>query len=567
MRWSDTFIPTLKEAPAEAEILSHQLLLRAGLVRKLAGGLYTFLPLGHRVLKKIEAIIREEMNQAGALEVLMPAVQPPDIWKASGRYEQAADVLFKVCDSKGREWLLGPTHEEVITTMAAAEISSYRQLPVNFYQIQTKFRDEIRPRFGLMRAREFIMKDAYSFDVSDEGAMVSYQKMYDAYVSIFDRCGLQAFPVEADTGVMGGKHSHEFMVPAETGESEVAYTGDGSYAANLEKAGSQGPQIATPASDTGELEKFATPGVKTIEDLTKEPYNVPAGAQIKTLVFIAEDQPVIVLVRGDDQINEAKLVSALGTTVFRAAEAEEIHTVLGAHPGSLGAVGVAGIPIHADEQLRNAAGMTTGANEDGFHVKNVSIARDIGEVQWADLRTVREGELSESGQPLKIRRAIEVGHVFKLGTKYSKALGSSFLGEDGQRHPPVMGCYGLGVTRTLQAIIEYSHDGNGIIWPISVAPYRVCVTPLDIKPESEVMQAALKIHDELESQGVDVLLDDRDERPGSKFKDSELIGIPVRVAVGGKSLANGEVELTVRREGGKTPIPVGEAVERVLALL
>ncbi|MDP6034902.1 MAG: proline--tRNA ligase [Verrucomicrobiota bacterium] len=567
MRWSDTFIPTLKEAPAEAEILSHQLLLRAGLVRKLAGGLYTFLPLGHRVLKKIEAIIREEMNQAGALEVLMPAVQPPDIWKASGRYEQAADVLFKVCDSKGREWLLGPTHEEVITTMAAAEISSYRQLPVNFYQIQTKFRDEIRPRFGLMRAREFIMKDAYSFDVSDEGAMVSYQKMYDAYVSVFDRCGLQAFPVEADTGVMGGKHSHEFMVPAETGESEVAYTGDGSYAANLEKAGSQGPQIATPASDTGELEKFATPGVKTIEDLTKEPYNVPAGAQIKTLVFIAEDQPVIVLVRGDDQINEAKLVSALGTTVFRAAEAEEIHTALGAHPGSLGAVGVAGIPIHADEQLRNAAGMTTGANEDGFHVKNVSIARDIGEVQWADLRTVREGELSESGQPLKIRRAIEVGHVFKLGTKYSKALGSSFLGEDGQRHPPVMGCYGLGVTRTLQAIIEYSHDDNGIIWPISVAPYRVCVTPLDIKPESEVMQAALKIHDELESQGVDVLLDDRDERPGSKFKDSELIGIPVRVAVGGKSLANGEVELTVRREGGKTPIPVGEAVERVLALL
>ncbi len=567
MRWSDTFIPTLKEAPAEAEILSHQLLLRAGLVRKLAGGLYTFLPLGHRVLKKIEAIIREEMNQAGALEVLMPAVQPPDIWKASGRYEQAADVLFKVRDSKGREWLLGPTHEEVITTMAATEISSYRQLPVNFYQIQTKFRDEIRPRFGLMRAREFIMKDAYSFDASDEGAMVSYQKMYDAYVSVFDRCGLQAFPVEADTGVMGGKHSHEFMVPAETGESEVAYTGDGSYAANLEKAGSQGPQIATPASDTGELEKFATPGVKTIEDLTKEPYNVLAGAQIKTLVFIAEDQPVIVLVRGDDQINEAKLVSALGTTVFRAAEAEEIHTALGAHPGSLGAVGVAGIPIHADEQLRNAAGMTTGANEDGFHVKNVSIARDIGEVQWADLRTVREGELSESGQPLKIRRAIEVGHVFKLGTKYSKALGSSFLGEDGQRHPPVMGCYGLGVTRTLQAIIEYSHDDNGIIWPISVAPYKVCVTPLDIKPESEVMQAALKIHDELESQGVDVLLDDRDERPGSKFKDSELIGIPVRVAVGGKSLANGEVELTVRHEGGKTPIPVDEAVERVLTLL
>jgi len=567
MRWSDTFIPTLKEAPAEAEILSHQLLLRAGLVRKLAGGLYTFFPLGYRVLRKIEAIVREEMNRAGALEVLMPAVQPPDIWKASGRYEQAADVLFKVRDSKDREWLLGPTHEEVITTMAATEISSYRQLPVNFYQIQTKFRDEIRPRFGLMRAREFIMKDAYSFDVTDEGAMASYQKMYDAYVCIFDRCGLQAFPVEADTGVMGGKHSHEFMVPADTGESEVAYTEDGSYAANLEKAASQGPQIATPASDTGAPEKFATPGVKTIEDLVKEPYNVPAEAQIKTLVFIVEDRPVIVLVRGDDQINEAKLVSALGTTVFRAAEAREIHAALGAHPGSLGAIGVADIPIHADEQLRGAAGMITGANEDGFHVKNVSVVRDISEVQWANLRTVREGELDGGGKPLKIRRAIEVGHVFKLGTKYSESLESSFLGEDGQRHPPVMGCYGLGVTRTLQAIIEYSHDDNGIIWPISVAPYTVCVTPLDIKPESEVMQAALKIHDELEAQGVDVLLDDRDERPGSKFKDSELIGIPVRVAVGGKSLANGEVELTVRREGGKTPIPVTEAVERVLALL
>ena len=567
MRWSNTFIPTLKEAPSEAEILSHQLLLRAGLVRKLAGGLYTFLPLGHRVLKKIEAIVREEMNRAGALEVLMPALQPPDIWRASGRYEQAADVLFKVCDSKGREWLLGPTHEEVITTIAAAEISSYRQLPVNFYQIQTKFRDEIRPRFGLMRAREFIMKDAYSFDSNDESAMASYQKMYDAYVCIFDRCGLQAFPVEADTGVMGGKHSHEFMVPAETGESEVAYTEDGSYAANLEKAGSQGPLVATSIEDTGALEKFATPGVKTIEDLTKDPYNVPAESQIKTLVFIVEDQPVIVLVRGDDQINEAKLVSAFGTAVFRTAEAEEIHATLGAHPGSLGAAGVANIPVHADEQLRNAAGMTTGANEDGFHVKNVSIARDIGEVQWADLRTVREGELSESGQFLKIRRAIEVGHVFKLGTKYSEALESSFLAEDGQRHPPVMGCYGLGVTRTLQAIIEYSHDDNGIIWPVSVAPYKVCVTPLDIKPDSDVMQAAVKIYDELEAKGIDILLDDRDERPGSKFKDSELIGIPVRLTIGGKSLANGEVELTVRSKGGRESVPVNEAVERVLELL
>ncbi|MBL67097.1 MAG: proline--tRNA ligase [Verrucomicrobiales bacterium] len=567
MRWSETFIPTLKEAPAEAEILSHQLLLRAGLVRKLAGGLYTFLPLGLRVLRKIEAIVREEMNRAGALEVLMPAVQPPEIWKASGRYEQAADVLFKVRDSRNREWLLGPTHEEVITTLAAAEIDSYRQMPLNFYQIQTKFRDEIRPRFGLMRAREFIMKDAYSFDGTDEGAMLSYQKMYNAYVRIFDRVGVQAFPVEADTGVMGGKHSHEFMVPAETGESEVAYTEDGGYAANVEKADSQGPTASTPKECTGSIEKFATPGVKTIEDLTQEPFCVPAKAQIKTLVFIAEDKPVIALLRGDDEANEAKLAVALGTGVFRAANAEEIQQALGAQPGSLGAVGVNGIPVIADEQLRGAAGMTTGANEDGLHIRNVSVERDLGEIRWADLRTVREGELSACGQPLKIRRAIEVGHVFKLGTKYSEALELSFLSEDGKRGAPVMGCYGLGVTRTLQAVIEYSNDENGIIWPVSVAPFAVCVTALDVDPEGEVMKTAVKLHDELSGQGVDVLLDDREERPGAKFKDSELIGIPVRIAVGSRSLDKGEVELACRREGGREGVPVSEAVARVLECL
>ena len=567
MRWTETFIPTLKEAPAEAEILSHQLLLRAGLARKLAGGLYTFLPVGVRVLRKIETIVREEMNRAGALEVLMPAVQPPEIWKRSGRYEQAADVLFRVRDSKNREWLLGPTHEEVITTLAAAEIDSYRQMPVNFYQVQTKFRDEIRPRFGLMRAREFIMKDAYSFDATDEAAMESYQKMYDAYVRVFDRCGVQAFPVEADTGVMGGKHSHEFMVPAETGESEVAYTEEGGYAANLEKASSQGPLTSVPTECTGKLEKFATPGVKTIEDLTKEPFSVPAEAQIKTLVYIAEDRPVIVLVRGDDEVNEAKVAVAIGTGIFRPAESEEIYAALGAHPGSLGAVGVQDIPIYADEHLRGAAGMTTGANEDGFHQRHVNAARDLPDVQWADLRTVREGELSAGGQPLKIRRAIEVGHVFKLGTKYSEALESSFLTEEGRRQPPVMGCYGLGVTRTLQAVIEVCHDEHGITWPLAVAPWAVCVTPLDVKPDSEVMRAAVALHQELEAAGVEVILDDRDVRPGAKFKDSELVGFPLRVAIGGKSLANGEMEWTVRREGGKAPIKAGEAQARVLEWL
>ena len=567
MRWTETFIPTLKEAPAEAEIPSHQLLLRAGLVRKLAGGLYTFLPSGIRVLRKIEAIVREEMDSAGALEVLMPAVQPPEIWKASGRYEQAADVLFKVRDSKNREWLLGPTHEEVITTLASTELQSYRQAPINFYQIQTKFRDEIRPRFGLMRAREFIMKDAYSFDVSDEAAMVSYQKMYDAYVQVFKRCGVTAFPVEADTGVMGGKHSHEFMVPAPTGESEVAYTEDGSYAANLEKANSQGAITATPSECTGELEKFATPKVKTIENLAQAPYNVVAEAQIKTLVFIAEDKPVIVLVRGDDQLNEAKLCGALGTAIFRAAEAEEIHAALGAHPGSLGAVGVKDVPVFADEQLRNAAGMTTGANEDGFHIRNVKVARDLPDVKWANLRTVREGELSESCHPLKIQRAIEVGHVFKLGTKYAEALDANFLAEDGKQHPFVMGCYGLGVTRTLQAIIECGNDEHGVIWPQAVAPWQVCLTVLDIAPEGEVMETAQSIYDELTAAGVEVLMDDRDVRPGVKFKDSELIGIPVRVSVGERSLKEGNVEFTLRAEGGRENVPVAEAVSRVQSAL
>ena len=567
MRWSETFIPTLKEAPAEAEILSHQLLLRAGLVRKLAGGLYTFLPAGLRVLRKIEAIVREEMDRAGALEILMPAVQPPEIWQASGRYEQAADVLFKVADSKGREWLLGPTHEEVVTSMAAAELNSYRQLPINFYQVQTKFRDEIRPRFGLMRAREFIMKDAYSFDATDEAALISYQKMYDAYVRIFERCGVQAFPVEADTGVMGGNHSHEFMIPAKTGESEVAYTEDGGYSANVEKAGSQGPLTATPSECTGAIEEFATPDVKTIEDLAGAPYQVPAEAQIKTLVFIAEDKPVIALMRGDDEANEAKLAVAFGTAIFRPAEAEEINEALGAHPGSLGAVNVDSIPVYADNQLKEGAGMTTGANKDGFHIRNVNVARDLSQVQFLDLRTVREGELSAENQPLKIRRAIEVGHVFKLGTKYSEALGASFLNEDGKAQAPVMGCYGLGVTRTLQAIIEYSNDDNGIVWPASVAPWQVCITALDVEADGEVMQVATQFHEELNAAGIDTILDDRELRPGNKFKDSELVGFPLRLVVGARSLKEGNVEFALRAGGEREAIPVSDVVARVKTAL
>ena len=546
MRWSQTFIPTLKETPAEAEIISHKLLLRAGLVRKLTGGLYTFLPLGLRALRKVEAIVREEMNQAGALEVFMPALQPPAIWAKSGRLETAKDVLFHVKDRARKEWVLGPTHEEVITTLVADEFNSYRQLPVNFYQIQTKFRDEIRPRFGLMRAKEFIMKDAYSFDADDEAANASYQRMYDAYARIFERCGLRAIPVQADTGVMGGAHSHEFMVPAETGENEVVYCDSGDYAANMEKANSQGPATATPSDDCGATEKFETPGVKTIDDLANG-FDVAAERQIKTLVYIADDKPVIVLLRGDDQLEEAKLCGALGTGNFRAAGDAEIAEALGAHPGSLGAVGADGIPVYADEVLRGGSGLVTGANDDGHHLRNVNIERDIPVGMWADLRQVHAGELCvETGQPLKIRRAIEVGHVFKLGTKYSEALGATFLDENGESAPSIMGCYGIGVTRTLQAVIEQCHDDNGIVWPTSVAPYEVCITALDVAPESEVMQLANRLYDELRAKGVDVILDDRPARPGIKFKDSELAGFPLRIGIGERSLAKGNVEIKPR---------------------
>jgi prolyl-tRNA synthetase len=588
MRWTQTLIPTLREAPADAEIVSHKLLLRAGLIRKLAGGVYTFLPLGLRALRKVEKIIREEMDRAGAIEVLMPALQPKEIWETSGRAETARDVLFKVKDGSNREWFLSPTAEEVITVVAAGEINSYRQLPKNFYQISIKFRDEIRPRFGLMRAKEFIMKDAYSFDTADEGATASYKKMFDAYTRIFQRCGLKTFPVEADTGIMGGKFSHEFMVPAETGEDEVAYCDACGYAANIEKAESGIPKTA--AREIGAaVEKFATPGVVTIEALGKEPYKVPANRQIKTLVYIADSKPVLILIRGDDQLNEKKFTAKSGAKQVRPATAEEIFPLLGAKPGSLGAVASTlerrspdrlgnqssqraepefGVPqIFADERLRGANEMTTGANEDGFHFKNVSIERDLKVSAWFDLRTVSAGEPCKNcGQPLKIRRAIEVGHVYKLGTKFSEPLNATFLDADGARKPAVMGCYGIGVTRTLQAIIEQGNDKDGVIWPLSVAPYTVCITPLAVAPESEVMKLAEKIYAGLSAKNVDVILDDRDERPGVKFKDSELVGFPIRIGIGEKSLAKGEVEIKPRN-GALQSVKIDEAVAAVLKLV
>ena len=567
MRWTQTLIPTLREAPADAEIVSHKLLLRAGLIRKLAGGVYTFLPLGLRALRKVEQIVREEMDRAGAIEVLMPALQPTEIWEQSGRAQTASNVLFKVKDSSGRQWFLSPTAEEVITTLAANEINSYRQLPKIFYQISLKFRDEIRPRFGLMRAKEFIMKDAYSFDTTDEGAMASYKKMYDAYTRIFARCGLKAFPVEADTGVIGGNYSHEFMVPAETGENEVAFCEACGYAANIEKATSGIPKTA--AREIGAaVEKFATPGVVTIEALSKAPYSVPANRQIKTLIYIADSKPIIILIRGDDQLNETKLLAKTGAVAARPATVEEILPLLGAKPGSLGAVAnvPADVKVFADERLQGANDMTTGANEDGFHLKNVSIERDIKVTQWFDLRTVTAGEpCAKCGKALKIRRAIEVGHVFKLGTKYSEALNATFLDADGARKPSVMGCYGIGVTRTLQAVIEQGNDKDGVIWPLSVAPYRVCITPLAVAPESQAMQLAEKFYAELTAQGVDVILDDRDERPGVKFKDADLVGFPIRIALGEKSLAKGEVEIKPRN-GALQCVKIDEAVAAVLKL-
>jgi prolyl-tRNA synthetase len=591
MKWTQTLIPTLREAPSDAEIVSHKLLLRAGLIRKLAGGVYTFLPLGLRALRKVEQIIREEMDRAGAIEVLMPALQPPEIWQQSGRYETAGNVLFKLKDSGNREWLLSPTAEEVITTLAANEINSYRQLPKNFYQISVKFRDEIRPRFGLMRAKEFIMKDAYSFDTTDEGAMAAYKKMYDAYTRIFARCGLKTFPVEADTGVIGGNYSHEFMVPAETGENEVAFCEACGYAANIEKATSGIPKTAA-REIGGAIEKFATPGAVTIEALSKEPYKVPANRQIKTLVYIADSKPILILIRGDDQLNETKLLAKTGAVAARPATPGEIYALLGAHPGSLGAVSLTlkfklmdrreyfdelknlglivakgEIQVLADERLRGANGMTTGANEDGYHLRNVSMERDIKVTAWFDLRTVTAGEpCAKCGKPLKIRRAIEVGHVFKLGTKYSEKLNATFLDVDGSRKPSVMGCYGIGVTRTMQAVIEQGNDKDGVIWPLSVAPYQVCITPLAVAPKSQVMQLAEKIYAELTAKGVDVILDDRDERPGVKFKDSELVGFPIRIGIGEKSLAKGEVEIKPRN-GVLQPIKSEDTVPAVMRLL
>ncbi len=576
--WSQFFIPTLKESPADAEIASHKLLVRAGLVRKLAGGLYTYLPLGLRAMRKITAICREEIERGGGIELEMPHLHPVENWQQGPRWAAAREIMFRA-DSAGDgkraprepEFVLGPTHEEVITPLVKAEITSYRDLPKNFFQIATKFRNEIRPRYGLMRAREFVMMDAYSFDVDDAHAIASYQKMKAAYEAFFRRIGAHAIAVEADTGVMGGSFSHEFMVPAEVGDDDVIYCEASGYAANREKATSAlVPKDLADAAPVSATEEFATPGVVTIAALEAAPFSVPADKQFKTLVYMGDGKPFLVILRGSDELEEAKL-GALGFTLFRPATPEEIAPVMGAKPGSLGAVrGTIANPealagVFADHAIRLIGNGVTGANKDGFHLRNVNVARDLAVTKFGDFRRVRPGEPCPlSGQPLQVRRGIEVGHIFKLGTKYSEKYGATYTDDQKQSHPMVMGCYGIGIGRTLQAIIEQSHDADGIVWPWAVAPFQVLICVLD--PQlPEAMDLANKLAAAAESAGADVLIDDRAERPGVKFKDADLIGLPLRVTIGGKGLKEGIVELKARTSKDVLKLPLAEAETRMAA--
>jgi len=576
--WSKYFIPTLKESPADAEIASHRLLLRAGLVRKLGGGIYTYLPLGLRVMQKLSQVCREEMERAGAIELAMPHLHPAEFWRESPRWGAAREIMYRA-DHAGAgkrppaepEFLLGPTHEEIITPLMKAEISSYRDLPKNFFQIATKFRNEIRPRFGLMRAREFVMKDAYSFDADDAGANRSYQAMKTAYEKFFARVGLKIVIVEADTGIMGGSHSHEFMVPAEVGDDDIVHSPAGGYAANREKATSGiVPADLPEAAPEGAIEDFPTPGVVTIAALAAAPHGVPADRQFKTLVFIGDGKPFLVVLRGNDELEEAKL-GALGFTLRRPATPEEIEAVMGARPGSLGAVNgtirdpgaLAG--IFADHAIRLIGNGTTGANRDGFHLRRVNVARDLAITKFGDFRRVRAGEpCPKSGQPLEIVRAIEVGHIFKLGTRYSENCAAVYTDDQKKAHLIIMGSYGIGISRALQACIEQSHDNDGIVWPWNIAPFQVLICVLDPQaPEAAALARSLAAA--AERAGADVLIDDRDERPGVKFKDADLIGIPLRLTIGSRGLKEGIVELKWRAQKESQKIPVAEAEARVAA--
>ena len=555
MRLSRFPLFTVKETPADAEVVSHQLMLRAGLIRKLAAGVYTWLPLGLRVLRKVEAVVREEMDRAGALELVMPAVQPAELWQESGRWQQYGPELLRLQDRHQRDFCFGPTHEEVITDLFRREIKSYKQLPINFYQIQTKFRDEIRPRFGVMRAREFLMKDAYSFDLDPASSQISYRAMYDAYVRIFTRLGLKFRAVLADSGSIGGNRSQEFHVLADSGEDAIAFSTASDYAANVELAEALPPvgQRPPPAET---MARVRTPGVKTIAELCAF-LRIPVERTVKAVVVEgADDRPVLLLVRGDHEVNlikAGKLPQIKSPATLVAPEV--IRAAFGAGPGSLGAVGFNGVVI-ADRTVAKMADWVAGANEEGWHLTGVNFGRDCPEPEIADLRVVVDGDPSPDGQGmLAIARGIEVGHVFQLGQKYSAALGASVLGEDGEPVTVTMGCYGIGVSRVVAAAIEQNHDERGIVWPTAMAPFQVAVLPIGAARSEKVREAAEQLYQELVASGVDALLDDREARPGVMFADLELIGIPQRVVVSERGLATGQVECRGRLDPDSTLIP------------
>ncbi len=561
MKFSRALFPTRREDPAEAEVVSHKLMIRAGMIRKLAAGIYTLLPLGLRVQRKVEDIVREEMDRRGAQELLLPALSPAELWRESGRWDVYGKELMRLKDRHNCDFCLGPTHEEVVTDLIRREVRSYRQMPLNLYQIQTKFRDEVRPRFGVMRCREFTMKDAYSFDRDEVGAEESYRKMYEAYSTIFRRCGLDFCAVEAETGPIGGSFSHEFMVLAETGEEAVGQCPSCSFAANIEKVPSV-VQGAGGGEPPAALTKVHTPGLTTVEQVSSF-LGVPPGRLAKTLIFLADGQPVAAMVPGDRSLSEAKLKREHGALELELADAGTIEALTGAPVGFSGPVRLEGVPILADLSLSSARNLVVGANELDYHLKGANPGRDFEVEAFRDLAFARAGDpCPECGRPIEVMRGIEVGHVFKLGVKYSEALGATYLDENGKERPVIMGCYGIGIGRTVAAAIEQHHDEEGIIWPMPIAPYQAIVLPLGVR-DGSLMQGAEKLYRELSERGVEVLLDDRDERAGVKFKDADLMGIPLKVILGPRAMSAGVVEIK-RRDGRDAGTrPMGEAAGRV----
>ena len=564
MKMTNLYAPTLREVPAEAEVPSHQLMLRAGMIRKAAGGVYSYLPLAWRTLRKIEQIVREEMDAKGGQEIAMPIVQPAEIWQQTGRWDVYGDEMFRLKDRHQRDFCLGPTHEEMVTTLVKQDVRSYRQLPLLVYQIQNKYRDEIRPRFGLMRGREFIMKDLYSFDRDTAGLEISYKKMYDAYSQIFSRCGLEFRPVEADPGAIGGSGTHEFMVIADSGEAAIAYCDGCDFAANVEKA--ELLPLTSVAEAEKPLETVATPGKKTINDVAGY-LSLSADRLIKSLAFITEKGPVLALIRGDHEVNEIKLANLLNVLQLEMAGEKEIQSLFHSEPGYIGPVGLTTVTIVADASVMNLHNAVCGANQADRHFINVLPRRDIKPTHVADIRLIREGDpCPRCSSPVKTARGIEVGQVFKLHTKYSQALDATYLDENGQEQLMVMGCYGVGVSRTMAAAIEQHHDADGIIWPASIAPYQVVIVPINTKDEPQ-MTMAEQIYRELSAVGVEVVLDDREERSGVKFKDADLIGYPLRITVGPKALKENCVELKVRRTKESLLLPLDGYVDGVTRLL